>query len=260
MIRGAQITSLQSYINHIKYHRLQWGREATAWFRGEPDVSTPLLPKVFRPKVNGTYHNENTLLQMFRMKAGTFSTTPVPARENTDQWLFLAQHVGLPTRLLDWTESALVGLYFALEHKKPIVWMLEPKLLNNESITVLTSPDFKFEKSFPLTWVDPPGIRNIGVENIKGAWQQNYDGIELPVAVVPTNVHPRMSAQRSVFTIHGSRREPLNEVAPARILRRYTIPSNSAESILNDLHLLGIHASTAFPDLDGLARELADLH
>ena len=62
---------------------------------------------------------------------------------------------------------------------------------------------------------DPGGrVRNIGVENIKGAWEVTYDGLDLPVAVIPTYIHPRMSAQRSVFTIHGAKKEPISHIVP----------------------------------------------
>lgn len=194
------------------------------------------------------------------MKAPIFSGGIAPPRENIDQWLFLAQHVGLPTRLLDWTESALVALYFALKADRPVVWMLEPSLLNQKSITSRDRHNFKIQDTIPLTWFDPGGnVKNIGLENIKGAWERNYDGIEIPVAVVPTYVHPRMSAQRSVFTVHGANKRSLSAIVPEELLRKFSIEPTAANEILNDLHLLGIHHSTAFPDLEGLAKELEDL-
>ncbi len=71
------------------------------WFRGEPaNATTPLLPKVFRKK-----YDENNLLQTFRRRAHLLNLPVIPPLQATDQWLFLARHVGLPTRLLDWCEG-----------------------------------------------------------------------------------------------------------------------------------------------------------
>jgi len=255
------INSIENYIGHIREHVPQWGEGAVPWFRGEPESDTPLLPKVFRKTKDREFHNENQLLQMFRMKAPNFVREATPLRGDTDQWLFLAQHVGLPTRLLDWTESALVGLYFALKQDKPTVWMLDPFRLNELSVTSSAKHEGPQTKSFPLTWFDPRGaVKNIGVENIKGAWELNYDGLDLPVAVHPTYLHARMSAQRSVFTIHGAKKEPLCDLVPDFILRKFIIDPSTIPSMTKDLHMLGIHESTAFPDLDGLSRELSDLY
>lgn len=261
MIESIVINSLEKYISHIREYVTEWGDGAVAWFRGEPEVETPLLPKVFRKTLEGRVHNENQLLQMFRMKAPTFTQEATPPRGNTDQWLFLAQHVGLPTRLLDWTESALVGLYFALKQEKPVVWMLDPFRLNELSVTGKVGDDKPHIKTYPLTWFDPRGrIKNIGIENIKGAWEIGYDGLPLSVAVHPTYLHPRMSAQRSVFTIHGSKKEPLCDLIPDLILRKFIIEPDNISAMMNDLHILGIHESTAFPDLDGLSNELSALY
>jgi FRG domain len=125
-------------------------------------------------------HDENQLLQMFRVKAPTFARGEVPSLERTDQWLFLAQHVGLPIRLLDWTESALLALYFALQNETPVVWMINPIELNQKN-------------AFPLTWYVPEGkARNIGIENIKSAWEPGYAGLDFPVAIIPAYLHERM--------------------------------------------------------------------
>lgn len=256
------VYSLQEYIERVKKQRESWGENSRAWFRGEPNCDTPLLPKVYRRRHGRDSHDENALLQMFRMKAGTFSANRLPDRGHTDQWLFLAQHVGLPTRLLDWTESALVGLYFALAHTEPVVWMIEPFKLNELSITTDREHDFKIQNVFPLTWIVPeePGVVNIGSANINSAWERGNGGVEFPVAIVPTNVHPRMSAQRSTFTVHGRQKASINTLVPEEILARFVISKDKVADILRDLHLLGIHDSTAFPDLDGLARELSDLY
>jgi hypothetical protein len=192
------------------------------------------------------------------MKAPIFASDFCPDRKATDQWLFLAQHVGLPTRLLDWTEGALTGLYFAVHSEEPggcVVWMLNALELNH-ACTEGRSPS----KQFPLTWYDPKdGTLNAGFENIAGAWEGDRRGTQLPIAVLPTNIHPRMSVQRSCFTVQGRDKRSLVEQVPA-LLKRYEIEASQRATMQEDLRLLGINHSTMWPNLDGLANELSDLY
>jgi hypothetical protein len=191
------------------------------------------------------------------MRAPVFAVGAIPDRKATDQWLFLAQHVGLPTRLLDWSESALVGLHFALLVPAPVVWMLNPVELNRLSIS---HGHESSGSEFPLTWHSPQdGPINIGSINIRGAWENDGPGVNLPVAVQPTNIHPRMSVQRSCFTVQGKDKSSLAHRVPQH-LKRYEIDAAYRVQMRNDLQMLGISHSTVFPDLDGLTRELAELY
>ncbi len=250
------IRSVEEFIREVKADSADW---PCVWFRGEPKVATPLLPKLYRLKADGTPHDENGLLQSFRLKAPTFAIGPCPDRGATDQWLFLAQHVGLPTRLLDWSESALVGLYFALLESEPVVWLLNAVELNKLSVTKhAESTAFRF----PLTWFQYPEESakvNIGAINIQGAWELDGRGVPLPVAIQPTSIHPRMSVQRSCFTVHGKCKASLVDQVPQH-LKRYEFLTNDRGQMLSELRLLGVSRSTVFPDLDGLARELSEVY
>jgi len=254
------ITTIGGFISKIRKKYSDWKSPQYVWFRGEPVVDTRLLPKLYRPKSDGSLHNENKLLQMFRMKAPSFASFPTPIRGNTDEWLFLAQHVGLPTRLLDWTENAILALYFALKEEKPAIWMLNPMELNTHVVRTLSGQDVEPFDEFPLTWFHQEKSINIGNENIRGAWEHDKRGLELPVAVQPTYLHPRMSAQRSVFTIHGTKKLPLDMLVPSDLLAKFEIRPQARKSITRDLAILGIQEATIYPDLDGLAKELTLLY
>ena len=247
------INSVEKFITAVRTDSSQWPIEQPRWFRGEPESDTALVPSLYRGPWAA---HENQLLQTFRVRAPGFSEQ-VPDRKKTDQWLFLAQHVGLPTRLLDWSEGALIGLYFALKEKKPVVWMLNPLHLNHFAAGAPASQDPNDLREFPLPWFrpEPPRV-NIACENIRGAWEENGPGVSLPVAVHPTYVHGRLRAQRGCFTVQGKRKEGLHLLVPNSILKRYQVDPASRDSMLQELLMLGVTESVAFPDLDGLAREL----
>ena len=250
-----QIGSIQALIEAIKVVASKWDSRTTPWFRGEPLIEdTPLLPSLYRPLPNGKKYNENRIVQSFRRMGPAFTDYKTPDKNAIDEWLFLMQHLRVPTRLLDWSEGALIGLYFALEYQRPVVWMLNPDQLNQLSISGEIIPG-----AYPLTWFRPEdGSINIGHENIRGAWEEDKRGVDLPVAIKPTYIHPRMSAQKSCFTVHGKKKEPLSKIVPDTILAKFVIDENAVSSIRRDLVMLGITHTSIFPEAEYLARELKE--
>lgn len=249
--------SIEAYQSAVERDYASWNTTQVPWFRGEPEGNgiIPLLPTVFRPKSDGSFHDENSLLQFFRRRAPGLGLPIVPDREHIDEWLFVARHVGLPTRLLDWTEGALIALYFAVREKQDsLVWMLNPLELNKKSV-----PGGSPVPNEPtLTWF--PGYEgqvNIYNMNIRAAWELGNGGTALPVAVYPVSIHPRISVQHSCFTVHGSRKEPLSDMIGPDCLKCYRIRIPEKYKALRQLRRLGISESTLFPDADGLSKELA---
>jgi hypothetical protein len=135
-----------------------------------------------------------------------------------------------------------------------------PMALNEHVVKSLGEKCIEKFDEFPLTWFRPICNINIGHENFRGAWERDNKGIDLPVAVHPTYIHPRMAAQRSVFTIHGLMKDPLDSLVPSTILAKINICPASYKTILTDLSMLGIQEASAYPDLDGLARELSFMY
>lgn len=271
------VASLTAYIDAVQAVAQEWS-PVFPWFRGEPgSIPTPLTARVFRPPRSGFHFDENNLLQSFRRRAHLMGLPIIPQRGETDQWIFLARHVGLPTRLLDWTEGALIGLYFALLEENPRVWMLNPHHLNLKS-----APD-ALPNVFGLTWFTPRAnchcrddetkadekpdavqggersrvVVNIASRNIGAAWTQGAGEMEFPVAIEPTTIHPRMNAQHSYFTVQGSYHGPMCEQVGPDCLRRFAIRVDDPHDVISQLRMMGIADSTIMPDAEALTTELA---
>ena len=254
------VKSITELIAAINRDFKSWHACPKPWFRGESGKQPPLCPRI----ASHTAHEENYLLQSFRRQAGGLAN--VLPREYLDMWLFLAQHYGVPTRLLDWTEGALHALYFAINRKaeNPRLYMLNPNKLNELAGSKTYFPNY------PLSWTKGGGLY------VALAWQnralsqdqqREADGIginlNIPLAFPATYQDQRMIAQRSCFTIHGQALEPLsvilqkNEMVVNDCLYEYKIDIKARIDLLRELSILGVSAATIFPDLDHLAEDLA---
>jgi hypothetical protein len=249
-------------LDYIRRDTASWGYRSRAgrpWFRGQRDVADAPLPSLFRHP-----YDEHGMTNMFRNRAAVYGSVP-DRTGHTDEWLFLMQHHGAPTRLLDWTESALVGLFFAVfrasrDHPESPedrtdagLWMLHPLELN-------ALEDSIGRDEFPNTWANIDGntVRN----NIDRAFWTAGIPSRFPIAVQTTFSRGIMSSQKSCFTVHGSLEQDFESLLSGTRLqrqgyfRKYIIPAGSRDAVEKELDVLGVTNSVVFPDLGGLALEL----
>jgi hypothetical protein len=163
------------------------------------------------------------------------------------------QHFQTPTRLLDWTDGALLALYFAVrgvitENKIPkrsVVWAIDPMALNK---TVLH-----------LETIALPGWKEVR------GWlpKEPYEGLKrkcrFPIAIDPTHVDLRLAVQRSHFTLFGRARDGLAKLVRRKKkfrLARIAIARKYIPKIVDQLEIYGIKETSVFPDLEGLSREI----
>lgn len=244
--------NLQEFVKHTSELRRQWLQDdVVPWFRGHEHSDWPLVPKFYR-RFPTDRDTEDEIREEFITHAPNLCDAK-PA--NKWEWYFLMQHHGSPTRLLDWSEGALIGLYFAVRESRgcndAAVWMLDPWWLNLastgfEEVVLPSDPDIlPKDKRLTDRWL-PTRFDKKGWGKIP----------RRPAAVYPGHMIRRIGAQRSCFTIHGTDVEGLDRLAVgARShLTKIIIPSFKVETVRRDLETCGIDDITVFPDLEGLSR------
>lgn len=270
-----QLNSIHELIAHVAQYTSQWECEGHVrpWFRGQTDAGEPPLPSVLPTSKRGQqvlHFDEFHLTTMFRLKAPAFGA--VPDTRRLDQWLFLMQHYGLPTRLLDWTENPLAAAFFAATGRKAkdeyrdqrfmAVWVLHPIQLN-----LMTNPHWN---DFPNTWKQGRCLENFkiafgtaGRDKVplpEGGFTV-HEPTAFPLAVQPSTVATRVAVQRSCFTVHGTDPRDFEALFSSRpqarvFMKKYVLPRSGAQHYVRELEQMGVSDSTLFPDFEGLAREM----
>jgi len=119
---------------------------APIWFRGHSNETWKLIPSLQRLS---DPPSEMNLIKKFTQNA-TMLLNPRP--EKYLDWLFIMRHHNVPTRLLDWSESPLIALYFVINEnpeKDGALWMLLPGGLNKN---LGIEPDYEYELPFILSF------------------------------------------------------------------------------------------------------------
>jgi hypothetical protein len=260
-----RVTSLSNFIDQVARLRDDWQAAdiehakkcdeeepdpASIWFRGQGNSRWLLRPKLYR---HGQKFNEDEIRTEFKLRAfQLMSESHVPSDDK--EWYFLMQHYGAPTRLIDWTDGALIALYFAVQpqerYSNAAVWMLDPVWFNHEVLNELDQNNY---------------IEGILLPNWKEAdpwFPEPFETVlhvTYPVAIDPPHVARRVSVQRSRFTVHGRSKRGIESLvarmSKARLVK-FVIPKNVGKDILNNLSTCGIVETSVFPDLEGLSREL----
>lgn len=285
------IRNVEDYVEAVSTIRKAWFKEPpekeaylVPWCRGQEKSCWRLIPKFYRKQKDEKCHQatqldralvESEIREEFCRRAPALADYLKPSDDkglNKWEWYFVMQHHSAPTRLLDWTKSALTGLYFAVRTRvnsdcNAAVWVLNPWELNKR-VFLKKDPQHKTANGFEVIPPSDPGT-DPKIREKFDPWlparfekdrQGNHVGVgkKPPVAVYPVHTMRRIGAQRSCFTIHGSREDGFKEFEQCdRILRKIEVVGQKVEGIRRSLETCGIDETAIYPDLDGLGREMA---
>jgi hypothetical protein len=266
---------------------LLWSRElGSTWgFRGQreaswlPDTSLDRAAKVPAEGSVGTYQHrgyghlprdaeEQELLFKFRQQAHLYLTN-LPAIDDLGSWLAIMQHSKVPTRLLDFTRSPFVGMYFAVEEEprevdedptndedgRSAVWAIDLDWLETQASQGLSSD----------SWTAPHDAQS-SAEYINRVLRQTTNAVILRIN--PARIDERMVAQQGFFLcklfdeahfslllmtmmIHSS--PPIDRP----VVRRLIIEKGLRLEFLKNLREMNIGSASLFPGRDGFGRSLA---
>lgn len=215
--------TIQTLEDYLKIFHVYSGMD---FYRGHASIDYCLIPSIGRYYIKG---EENALLQFekeifdeFKRKYEPYTTV---RPQNDKEFLFLAQHYGLPTRLLDWTFNPLVALYFACKSRPDTDGAVYHCMIYDNSVYRDTLSDV----------LSPPDL----------------------TMLIPRETDVRFKNQQALFALYSC---PWEEQMKDYPTIRYIIPASSKSQIMRKLEMIGMTTTFLFPLLDNLCNEILHFH
>lgn len=212
------------------------GNDGHVWFRGVSNSEYELTSSLFRLNCNKLSDYLDYEKQFYNQVE--INSTILDINDRGLELLYTMQHNGIKTRLLDWSGSLPIALFFAQWHWKPSknarLWMINPIKLNelfHASNGIISPLEYSFEK---------------------------VQSLDKSIAIYPMKNTKRIVAQHGFFTIQGNSLNSLENEEDGALLKEdylkyIDLKFDLKQSIVDFLQVCNINYFSIYPDLEGLA-------
>jgi FRG domain len=279
----ATVTNRASAISIASWDQLRqeldkYSVQSYSWaFRGLQSDQWLLRTSLERLDVAPLYEAERYLVGAFQRRAHHYVSDP-PPREDELEWLALMQHHGAPTRLLDWTKSPYVALFFAVRDATDsagncAVWGIDLDWCKNQALARIN------RRAFANPVFDPPvqPEESLGQPELFGRVFLNEPvastNLKLVASLQPFRMNERLVIQQGLFLCPGqiSAATPTGNVTVgfeenllafaddpsfSSHVHKFIIPNWLRIDALGALNKMNINQATLFPGIDGFAQSL----
>jgi FRG domain len=200
---------------------------------------------------------EEHYLNLFKSKYHIYSGNEHKPKSKL-AWLSVMQHYGAPTRLIDFTESPYIALYFALEAYDPLlkkdlaIYAINYKSVMDASLQYIAKCDSSFNKKR---------------DEIAGCQDELFENVvdrlspEVVWITEPLELNARIDRQSGTFLISGDKEKKIESLLSSEIyddvdIYKYVVPHSIYKNIYALLRKMNINAKSIYGDLGGLAKSI----
>jgi hypothetical protein len=234
-------------------------------FRGQADHGWKLKTKLEReferakvPKEKYGYFEEGLIREFQRRLQAAEERATVPSVDNVLGWLALMQHHGAPTRLLDWSYSFFVALFFAVEaaSSDAAVYAIDARWCNEQARSKLPNPS----ATALAVSRDPYITKSATFKNLFARRPET----PFVYRINTFSLNTRLAVQQGIFLCPGTITSTFQENLGALftvdqatpVFYKLIIKMSVCSEILDELSFMNIGRHSLFPGIDGFAQSI----